>query len=123
MALSLCEDEYVVASYAVCQAVWIEMLLEELKIMEPKKMRLFVDNKSAIDLGNHPMCHGRSKHLERRYHFLRDQVNKGKLEHEHCKSKLQLADILNKPLKKVGFDELKRIIKMRSLENMNYEVC
>ena len=38
VALPLCEAEYVVASYAACQAAWIEMLLEELKIMEPKKM-------------------------------------------------------------------------------------
>ena len=79
MALSSCEAEYVAASYAACQAAWIEMLLEELKIMEPKKIKLFVDNKSAINLANHPMSHGRSKHIERRYHFLRDQVNKGKL--------------------------------------------
>lgn len=37
MALSSCEAEYVVASYAACQATWIEMLLEELKIMKPRK--------------------------------------------------------------------------------------
>ena len=123
VALSSCEAEYVAASYAACQAAWIEMLLEELKIMEPKKIKLFVDNKSAINLANHPMSHGRSKHIERRYHFLRDQVNKGKLELEYCKTEVQLADILTKPLKKVWFDELKRSIGMRSLENMNYGVC
>lgn len=58
-----------------------------------------------------------------RYNFLRDQVNKEKLELEHCKSKVQLADILTKPLKKVTFDELKRNIEIRSLKNMNYDVC
>ena len=62
VAVSSCEAEYVTASYAVCQAAWIKMLLEELKIME-SKMKLFVDNKSAINLVNHPMCHGRSKHI------------------------------------------------------------
>lgn len=50
-------------------------------------MKLFSDNKSAFDLENHPVCHGRSKHIERMYHFLRDQVNKGKLELEPCKLK------------------------------------
>lgn len=53
VVLSSCEVEYVVASYVACQAVWRDMLLEELKIIEPKKMKLFVDNKSAIDLKNH----------------------------------------------------------------------
>lgn len=49
VALSSCKVEYVAVSYAT----WIEMLLEELKIMEPKKMKLFVDNKSTIDMENH----------------------------------------------------------------------
>ncbi|XP_058760791.1 secreted RxLR effector protein 161-like [Vicia villosa] len=58
VALSSCETEYMAASYATCQETWIEMLLEELKIMEPMKMKLFVDNKSTVDLANHPMYHG-----------------------------------------------------------------
>ena len=94
------------------------MLLEELRIME-SKMKLFVDNKSAINLANHPMCHSLSKHIERRYHFLRDQVNKEKLEIKYCKTEVQLADIFTKPLKKVRFEELKKGIGMRSLDNMN----
>ncbi|XP_050890987.1 secreted RxLR effector protein 161-like [Lathyrus oleraceus] len=61
--LSSCEAKYVVASYAACQATWIEMLLEELKITEPRKMKLFVDNKLAIDMTNHLVYHGRSKHI------------------------------------------------------------
>ncbi|XP_050910052.1 secreted RxLR effector protein 161-like [Lathyrus oleraceus] len=69
MALSLCETEYVVASYVACQAAWIEMFLKEIKIMEPRKTKLFVDKKLVIDLANHPVRHGRSKHIERRYHF------------------------------------------------------
>lgn len=95
------------------------MLLKELKIMEHEKTKLFVDNKSVIDLINHPMNHGRNKHIERRYHFLIDQVNKGKFNVEYCRSKVQLTDILTKPLKKTMYDELKEFIGMRSLENMN----
>lgn len=66
------------------------MLLEEIKIMEFKKMKLFVDDKSSIDLANHAMCHGRSNHVERRYHFLRDQVNKVKLKLDYYISKPKL---------------------------------
>lgn len=82
VALSSCEVEYVTTSYATCQALWIKMLLEELKITKPKKMNLFVDNKLAIDLANHPMCYDMSKNIERMYHFLKDQVSKGKLKLE-----------------------------------------
>lgn len=58
MAFSSYEAEYVAALYATCQPTWIDMILEEFKIMEPKKMKLFVDNKSTTDLENHPVCHG-----------------------------------------------------------------
>lgn len=49
------------------------MLLKDLKILEPKKMKLFVDNKSIIVLANYPICHGHSKHIEIMYHFFREQ--------------------------------------------------
>lgn len=96
-----------------------EMLLEELKVIESKKMKLLVDNKSVIDLAHHPMCHGRRKHIKMRCHFLRDQVNKEKIELEYYKSKVQLADLLTKPLEKTRFGKLKKLIGMRSLECMN----
>lgn len=63
VTLSSCIIEYVAASYAICQATLIEMLLEKLKIMEPRKLKLFGDDKSSIDLTNHPVCHGRSKRI------------------------------------------------------------
>lgn len=69
MALSSCEPEYVAAFYAACHVALIEMLLEELKVTELKKMDLFVDTKSTIDLANHPISHGRRKHTEKMYHF------------------------------------------------------
>jgi len=58
------------------------MLLIEMQLIENKKMKLRVDRKSA---------HGRSKHIETHFHFLRDQVNKGKLEVMHCKTEEQVA--------------------------------
>lgn len=64
------------------------MLPKEHKIMELKKMKLFVDKKSTIDLANHPMNHGRNKHIEKRYHFFRHHVNKGKLKLKHYRSEV-----------------------------------
>lgn len=65
IALPSCDTKYVDASYAACQTLWIKILLEDIKIMEPRKMKLFVVNKSSIDLENHHVCHGRSKHIQR----------------------------------------------------------
>jgi len=96
VALSSCEAEYVAASEACCQAVWLETFLKELKVELSSKTRLMVDNKSAIDLAKHPASHGRSKHIETRFHFIHDQVCNGKLKVEHCTSELQLADLFTK---------------------------
>ena len=103
VALSTCEAEYIAAAMAACQALWLEALMEELNLRNCNPMRLLMDNKSRIDLAKHPVAHGRSKHIETKFHFLRDQVSKEKLELEFCRSEDQVADILTKPLKSIKF--------------------
>jgi len=78
VALSSCEAEYIAASMTACQAQRINMLLMELQLVKDEKMKLRIDSKSAIDLAKHPVAHGRSKHIETKFHFLRGQVNDGK---------------------------------------------
>ncbi|XP_047167115.1 secreted RxLR effector protein 161-like [Vigna umbellata] len=80
VALFSCEVEYIAACEATCQAVWLDSLMKELKIEGRGKVRLLVDNKSAIYLTKHPTSYGRSKHIETRFHFIREQVSKRKLE-------------------------------------------
>lgn len=63
------------------------MSLEELNIDDYRKIKLLVDNQSTIDLSNHPTSHGRSKHIEKIYHFLRDQVSKVRFEEVNCNAK------------------------------------
>ncbi|XP_028236682.1 uncharacterized protein LOC114416002 [Glycine soja] len=119
VALSTCEAEYIAAAMAACQALWLEALMEELNLRNCSPMRLLMDNKSAIDLAKHPVAHGRSKHIETKFHFLRDQVNKEKLELEFCRSEDQVADILTKPLKSIKFNELRDKLGVTSLTNLN----
>ena len=95
------------------------MLLHELKVKCESAMRLKVDNKSAIDLAKHPIAHGRSKHIEIKYHSLRDQVAKGKLAVEHCSTEDQLADMLTKGLKTSKFEAMRNKIGMLSLASLN----
>ena len=79
-----------------------------------QNVELLVDNKSAIDLAKNPVSHGRSKHIETKFHFLRDQVNKGKIDLKHCKTDLQVADIMTKALK---IDRFKMLRKMMCVVN------
>lgn len=69
-----------------------------------------MDNKSAIDLAKHPASHGRSKHIETRFHFICDQVCSGKLNIKHCTSELQLADLFTKAFRTKRFRWLRDTI-------------
>jgi hypothetical protein len=119
VALSSCEAEYVAAAQAACQAVWLESLLEELKINYVKPMRLNVDNKSAISLAKNPIAHGRSKHIETKFHFLRDQVSKEKLIVVHCRTEVQIADILTKSLRADRFKELRKMLGIMQVKKLD----
>ena len=116
VALSSCEAEYVSASDAAQQMLWLESLLDELKVGYVKPVQLLVDNKSAISLAKNPVAHGRSKHIETRFHFIRDQVNKKKLELVYCTTEDQLADVFTKPLRVERFEKLRDMLGVFSVD-------
>ncbi|WVZ82976.1 hypothetical protein U9M48_030174 [Paspalum notatum var. saurae] len=98
VALSTCEAEYVAAATACCQGVWLRRLLQEITGEDHRAPVLRVDNKSAIELAKNPVLHDRSKHIDIRFHFIRDCVNGGRIVLGHVETGQQLADILTKPL-------------------------
>ena len=57
---------------------------------------LLIDNKSIINLAKHPTLHGRSKHIESRFHYIRDQVLKRNVDVEYYQAEEQLADLMTK---------------------------
>jgi hypothetical protein len=61
------------------------------------------DSISAISIAKNPVLHSKTKHIEVRYHFLRDNVEKGKIALIHVPTHDQLADILTKPLDQASF--------------------
>ena len=98
VALSTCEAEYVAAATAACQVVWLRRLLGELTGMEAHPPALMVDNQTAIALAKNPVLHDRSKHIDVKFHFLRDCVDGGQIIIEFVETGGQLADVLTKPL-------------------------
>ncbi|XP_019418530.1 PREDICTED: uncharacterized protein LOC109329308 [Lupinus angustifolius] len=104
------------ACMCACQAAWMKALLEELRMKTENGILLMVDNKSAINLALNPVAHGRSKHIETRFHYFRDQVSKGKIRLEFCNSEKQQADVLTKPLKRERFGKLRLQIGVKESE-------
>ena len=74
---------------------------------------IFVDNKSAIQLAKNPVHHGRSKHIDTRFHFLRDHVKQKTIELQHCNTTEQITDIFTKPLSGEIFMKLRNTLGMK----------
>jgi hypothetical protein len=72
VALSLCEAEYIAGATAACQGVWLSRLLSDLLNTKVVAPILYIDNKSALALAKNPVLHDRSKHIDIRFHFIRD---------------------------------------------------
>ena len=105
VALSSCEAEYIAASTATFQGMWIIRFVKELLSTKVSPFKLFVDKKSAIALSKNPSQHGRSKHIETKFHFIWDCVEKGYVKVEYVKTESQLADSFTKPLGRIKFEE------------------
>ncbi|XP_040254010.1 secreted RxLR effector protein 161-like [Aegilops tauschii subsp. strangulata] len=104
VALSSCEAEYIAAA---TQAVWLRELVSEMLGTGKQKVQLKIDNKSAIEVNKNLVHHERSKHIDLRYHYIRECVEERKVEVEHVRTKDQLADILTKSLGRAKFTELR----------------
>jgi len=72
IALSSCKDEYVAGNFATFQDLWLDSVMKELKCEIVKPLTLRIDNKSIISLAKNSISHGRSKHIETRFHFTRE---------------------------------------------------
>ncbi|GJV19322.1 hypothetical protein Tco_1368342 [Tanacetum coccineum] len=68
---------------------------------------IFCDNTNAIAISNNPILHSRRKHIDIRYHFIRDHIMKGDIEIHFIPTEYQLADIFTKPLDEPTFTRLK----------------
>jgi hypothetical protein len=112
VALSSCEAKYVAATAAATQAVWLTRLLGELMGRKAECVELMMDSKSALALSKNPVFHEWSKHIELRYHFIRDCIEKGFIDADYINTKDQLANILTKALGRAKFLELRSRIGM-----------
>nr|GFA92322.1 zinc finger, CCHC-type [Tanacetum cinerariifolium] len=119
VAHSSCESEFMAATGAACQALWLKRLLSELTGWKEERITLKVDNVSAIALVRNPVFHGRSKHIDIRYHFIRECVENGHINVEHVSGELQRADILTKALPRLKFVTMRQMLEVQDLGRSN----
>ena len=119
-ALSSCESEYMAASEAAKEAIWLTRLykqdfgivdvslitkgdLTEKEYLGAKPLTVFEDNVGCISLSKNPVMHRASKHIEIRYHFVREKVQDGSLKLVYIPSSENIADVLTKSTRKNTF--------------------
>ncbi|GJT13321.1 retrovirus-related pol polyprotein from transposon TNT 1-94 [Tanacetum coccineum] len=84
---------------------------------EAEYVTIFCDNTSAIAISNNPVMHSRTKHIDIRYHFIRDHIIKGDIELHFVPTDLQLADIFTKPVAEPSFTRLVAKLAMLNIKS------
>jgi len=107
VALSTAEAEYVALSSAVQEAVWLEKLLSDIKYTRDGPIVIMEDNQGAIAIAQNPVGHARTKHIDIRYHYVRECVCSGTVSLKYCPTDEMMADIFTKPLAKFKFEKLR----------------
>ena len=107
VALSSCEAEFMATTATACQAIRLRGLMSEVTGCPPEAVKLYVNNKSVIALMKNPVFHGKIKHINTRFHFIQECVERGEIIVEHVRGEEQRADILTKSLTKVKFSEMR----------------
>ncbi|GJY06645.1 hypothetical protein Tco_0373699 [Tanacetum coccineum] len=114
VAMSLVEAEYVAATGCCASILWMKSQLSDYDI-HYKMVPIFCYNTSAIAISNNLVLHSRTKHIEIRYHFIRDQILKGDIELHFIPTEYQLADIFTKPLDEPTLTRLKAELGMLNI--------
>lgn len=97
------EAEYIAGCSASCKVVWLRKLLLGLFDVELEASGIFCDNQSCIKYYENPVYHEKTKHIENRFHYIWDMVQKGAVKLQYVATEEQVADVLTKPLSCLKF--------------------
>ena len=98
VARSSAEAEFRAMALGICELLWLKIILQDLKIEWNGPMKLYCDNKSAINIAHNPVQHDRTKHVEVDRHFIKEKLDSGTICIPFVSTGNQLADVLTKGL-------------------------
>ena len=116
MALSRAEAEYVIACLSSCEELWLRKLLSDLFDIQMDATFIYYDNQSCVKLSENPVFHDKSKHIEIKYHYIRDMVQRGVVKLQYVATDEQIGDVLTKPLARVKFEYFREKLGVLQIE-------
>lgn len=125
-ALSSAEAEYMAIASVAQEVIWMKQFLSELFNLPAKSLisgcEVFSDNTSAITISKNDIHHERTKHIDIKYHFIRESQKSGKFQIKWLPTNLQLADVFTKGVYGSLFDKLSNGVLFAKLpEEINNE--
>ncbi|RVW77225.1 Copia protein [Vitis vinifera] len=111
VARSSAEAKFRAMAQGIYELLWLKIILEDLKIKWKMPMRLYCNNKSAINIAHNLVQHDRTKHVEVDKHFTKEKLDNSLICTPYVSIRDQLADVLTKGLASTPFQEI--IIKLR----------
>ena len=116
VALSSTESEYIALTHAAKEAIWLQTFVNKVTGISIKPLTILGDNQGSLALARDNKYHSRTKHIDLRYHFIREAVDDAKIKVEYVPTEDNIADILTKSLAKPKFT---RFIAMLGLGRLN----
>ncbi|BBN69171.1 hypothetical protein Prudu_793S000200 [Prunus dulcis] len=116
------EAEYVSAAEATSQAKWLRFVLEDFGEEQIEGTQILCDNTSAIAMARNPVHHQKTRHISRKFHFIREAIQTKEIELIYCKTEDQIADILTKALPKDRFVRLRSLLGVKSAKGLEGSV-
>ncbi|RVW99728.1 Retrovirus-related Pol polyprotein from transposon RE1 [Vitis vinifera] len=105
VARSNAEAEFRAVAQGMCEGLWLQKLLEELRITIELPIKLYCDNKAVISISHNLVQHDKTKHIEVDKHFIKEKIEKGIICMTYIPTREQLADIFTKGLQKLTFED------------------
>ncbi|KAE8672148.1 Protein ARABIDILLO 2 [Hibiscus syriacus] len=79
LARSSAEVEYRALSHGICEGIWIQLLMGELKVLYTRPIKMYCDNQAVVSITHNPLHHDHTKHVEIDRHFIKERINSGEL--------------------------------------------
>jgi hypothetical protein len=113
VALSSTEAEYVAQTHAAKEAIWLRSFISEIQGTKPGALTVSCDNQGALALAKDNKYHARTKHIDLRYHFIREAVEDGKIKIKYIPTEENVSDIFTKPLPKPKFQRFVDLLGLK----------
>ncbi|GMF41455.1 unnamed protein product [Phytophthora fragariaefolia] len=119
IVLSTTEAEYIALCHCLQETIFLRLLLAELGFNTQKCITVMENNQSCIKIANKPEHHGRSKHVEIRFHFVQEKIERQEFMIRYCPTAEMIAGIFTKALGKDQFLKLRRQLGVHQLSGQN----